>query len=233
MSPPRYVPAARVPKHRVWFTTRMLIASAVMSPIVLAVIVMSAVLSAPLVPVFGLPLFIVGYPRPKRFWPSPAGTRHSPSQDSVCVIPTASSYPMLLPVHFNAMQTAPQARTPCGTVAAHPLAVIAQALTARSLFYKCVQCRTRPQWLLTHSLSLQKHSLLALSFTNAYNAKQDHSGCSPTRFHSTSTHYSFSLLQMSTMQNKTASHAFNEAIAQALAVAPKHSLLPLAHVNAT
>lgn len=39
-------------------------------PVVAAVIVASAVVSSPLLPLLGLPLFVVGFPRPRRHWPN-------------------------------------------------------------------------------------------------------------------------------------------------------------------
>jgi hypothetical protein len=79
----RYIPAHREKKHHVRYTTAILVTSVVLFPVVLATIALSAFLSAPLIPMFGLPIFVVGYPRPKRFWPDPAGTRHGPSEDTV------------------------------------------------------------------------------------------------------------------------------------------------------
>ena len=37
----------------------------------LAIILISSVVSAPILPLFGLPLYILTFPRPKRQWPSP------------------------------------------------------------------------------------------------------------------------------------------------------------------
>ncbi|XP_043999123.1 pecanex-like protein 4 isoform X2 [Gambusia affinis] len=51
-------------------------------PLVLAVVTLSALLSAPLLPLFTLPIFLVGFPRPQRSWPGPVGTA-CPCPDSV------------------------------------------------------------------------------------------------------------------------------------------------------
>lgn len=51
-------------------------------PLFLAVVALSALLSAPLLPLFTLPIFLVGFPRPKRSWPGPVGTA-CPCPDSV------------------------------------------------------------------------------------------------------------------------------------------------------
>lgn len=67
---------------RIKHTKTILILSGVFFPVVLAAILLSVALGAPLLPLFGLPVFIVGFPRPKRFWPDP-GVGSSPSSDSV------------------------------------------------------------------------------------------------------------------------------------------------------
>lgn len=50
-------------------------------PFALVIVAASAMLAAPLLPVLGVPLFIVGFPRPKRHWPSTTGSQ-SASLDS-------------------------------------------------------------------------------------------------------------------------------------------------------
>ncbi|XP_052007055.1 pecanex-like protein 4 [Xyrauchen texanus] len=51
-------------------------------PLLLAVVALSALLSAPLLPLFTLPVFLVGFPRPLRSWPGTPGTS-CPCPDSV------------------------------------------------------------------------------------------------------------------------------------------------------
>ncbi|XP_030628932.1 pecanex-like protein 4 [Chanos chanos] len=51
-------------------------------PLLLAVVALSALLSAPLLPLFTLPIFLVGFPRPLRSWPGTPGTA-CPCPDSV------------------------------------------------------------------------------------------------------------------------------------------------------
>ncbi|XP_010877133.3 pecanex-like protein 4 isoform X2 [Esox lucius] len=51
-------------------------------PLLLSVVVLSAMLSAPLLPLFTLPIFLVGFPRPQRSWPGPVGTA-CPCSDSI------------------------------------------------------------------------------------------------------------------------------------------------------
>ncbi|NXY32399.1 PCX4 protein, partial [Pomatorhinus ruficollis] len=42
-------------------------------PVLLALVAVSALLSSPLLPLFTLPVFLVGFPRPLRSWPGPVG----------------------------------------------------------------------------------------------------------------------------------------------------------------
>ncbi|KAM4540959.1 pecanex-like protein 4 [Fundulus diaphanus] len=60
----------------------LLALNAALWPLVLAVVTLSALLSAPLLPLFTLPIFLVGFPRPQRSWPGPVGTA-CPCPDSV------------------------------------------------------------------------------------------------------------------------------------------------------
>uniref|UniRef100_A0A3Q3JH26 Pecanex-like protein n=1 Tax=Monopterus albus TaxID=43700 RepID=A0A3Q3JH26_MONAL len=60
----------------------LLALNASLFPILLAVVTLSALLSAPLLPLFTLPIFLVGFPRPQRSWPGPVGTA-CPCLDSV------------------------------------------------------------------------------------------------------------------------------------------------------
>jgi len=46
------------------------ITAVVLLPFHLLMILGAAVLNAPLIAVFGLPIFVMGFPRPARFWPS-------------------------------------------------------------------------------------------------------------------------------------------------------------------
>ncbi|XP_028251609.1 pecanex-like protein 4 [Parambassis ranga] len=52
----------------------LLALNASLCPLLLAVVTLSALLSAPLLPLFTLPIFLVGFPRPQRSWPGPVGT---------------------------------------------------------------------------------------------------------------------------------------------------------------
>lgn len=60
----------------------LLALNASLCPLLLAVITISALLSAPLLSLFTLPIFLVGFPRPQRSWPGPVGTA-CPCPDSI------------------------------------------------------------------------------------------------------------------------------------------------------
>ncbi|KAM3871015.1 pecanex-like protein 4 [Diretmus argenteus] len=60
----------------------LLAMNASLCPLLLAVVTISAMLSAPLLPLFTLPIFLVGFPRPQRSWPGPVGTA-CPCPDSI------------------------------------------------------------------------------------------------------------------------------------------------------
>jgi len=67
-------------------------------PFALVIVVAAAMLSAPILPVLGVPLFIVGFPRPRRHWPSTAGSQ-SASLD-------AAYYKHLMPSAVKGLLTA-------------------------------------------------------------------------------------------------------------------------------
>lgn len=60
----------------------LLALNAALFPVLLGVVALSALLSAPLLPLFTLPVFLVGFPRPLRSWPGSPGTA-CPCPDSV------------------------------------------------------------------------------------------------------------------------------------------------------
>lgn len=71
------------PKQRHKATVPTLIASLVLFPCLLLILILSVAISAPLKPLFCFPIFFVGFPRPKRMWPSLSSTNSSTSEDSV------------------------------------------------------------------------------------------------------------------------------------------------------
>nr|XP_030131039.3 pecanex-like protein 4 isoform X2 [Taeniopygia guttata] len=68
-------------------------------PVLLALVAVSALLSSPLLPLFTLPVFLVGFPRPLRSWPGPAG-------GTACVCPDTVYYRQLVPSLAAALQSA-------------------------------------------------------------------------------------------------------------------------------
>ncbi|XP_037993926.1 pecanex-like protein 4 isoform X2 [Motacilla alba alba] len=68
-------------------------------PVLLALVAVSALLSSPLLPLFTLPVFLVGFPRPLRSWPGPAG-------GTACVCSDTVYYRQLVPSLAAALQSA-------------------------------------------------------------------------------------------------------------------------------
>ncbi|NXQ16842.1 PCX4 protein, partial [Peucedramus taeniatus] len=68
-------------------------------PVLLALVAVSALLSSPLLPLFTLPVFLVGFPRPLRSWPGPVG-------GTACVCSDTVYYRQLVPSLAAALQTA-------------------------------------------------------------------------------------------------------------------------------
>ncbi|NWR98985.1 PCX4 protein, partial [Motacilla alba] len=68
-------------------------------PVLLALVAVSALLSSPLLPLFTLPVFLVGFPRPLRSWPGPAGS-------TACVCSDTVYYRQLVPSLAAALQSA-------------------------------------------------------------------------------------------------------------------------------
>ena len=54
----------------------------ILFPLLLATIFLAAVLSAPMLPLFTLPIFLIGYPRPLRSWPGSVGQSASECGDT-------------------------------------------------------------------------------------------------------------------------------------------------------
>jgi hypothetical protein len=70
------------------------------APVALGIAAAAAMLSAPLLPLLGVPLFIVGYPRPKRHWPpADADSEVQASLDS-------AYYKHLMPSAVRSLQAA-------------------------------------------------------------------------------------------------------------------------------
>ncbi|XP_071963910.1 pecanex-like protein 4 [Antedon mediterranea] len=67
------------PKH----STLIIALSAIFFPFILLVIYVAAFLSAPLLPLFTLPIILIGFPRPIRSWPGEVGGSANTCQDTV------------------------------------------------------------------------------------------------------------------------------------------------------
>lgn len=73
----------KLPKQRHKSTIPILVVSAILLPVVIAILGTSTILSAPVLPLFCLPVFLIGFPRPLRSWPSAASTAAAYCEDSV------------------------------------------------------------------------------------------------------------------------------------------------------
>lgn len=80
-------------------TMTLWVLNAVFAPLVLIIIVVSTVLSSPLLPLFTLPVFLVGFPRPVQSWPGAVGT-------TACVCTDTVFYQQMVPRLTSALQTA-------------------------------------------------------------------------------------------------------------------------------
>ncbi|XP_039720141.1 pecanex-like protein 4 isoform X2 [Pteropus medius] len=91
--------ASWMEKKRRKSTTTLCILNIVFSPFVLVVIVFSTLLSSPLLPLFTLPLFLVGFPRPTQSWPGIVGT-------TACMCADTVYYYQMVPSLTAALQSA-------------------------------------------------------------------------------------------------------------------------------
>ena len=55
----------------------------IFSPFLLLLVLLSSLLSAPLLPLFTLPVFFVSFPRPARFWPGVVGQNQEEGSSSL------------------------------------------------------------------------------------------------------------------------------------------------------
>lgn len=70
-------------KQRRGSTIPTIVLSLFLFPLVAVVTATAAALSAPLLPLFTLPIFFVAFPRPQRFWPEPVGASANACPDTV------------------------------------------------------------------------------------------------------------------------------------------------------
>uniref|UniRef100_A0A8C0CSC6 Pecanex-like protein n=1 Tax=Balaenoptera musculus TaxID=9771 RepID=A0A8C0CSC6_BALMU len=86
-------------KKRRKSATTLCVLNIVFSPFMLVFIVFSTLLSSPLLPLFTLPLFLVGFPRPIQSWPGVVGT-------TACVCADTVYYYQMVPSLNTALQSA-------------------------------------------------------------------------------------------------------------------------------
>ena len=55
----------------------------ILFPLTVTVIIITAALAAPILPLFTLPVFLIGFPRPHRFWPAEVGASANVCDDTV------------------------------------------------------------------------------------------------------------------------------------------------------
>eukprot|EP00050_Salpingoeca_kvevrii_P017787 m.68246 g.68246 ORF g.68246 m.68246 type:complete len:1133 (+) comp7726_c0_seq2:492-3890(+) len=92
------ISSLKIKKLQKPYTAKLIALNAVFFPVLLATVVVAAGLAAPILPLFGLPLFFLSYSRPSKFWPSGFGT--SPSTD-------AAYYEQVLPSVARLLDSAP------------------------------------------------------------------------------------------------------------------------------
>ncbi|NXY48002.1 PCX4 protein, partial [Ceuthmochares aereus] len=86
-------------KQRRKSTATLITLNVVFFPILLTLVAISALLSSPLLPLFTLPIFLIGFPRPIRSWPGPVGA-------TACVCSDTVYYQQLVPSLVVALQSA-------------------------------------------------------------------------------------------------------------------------------
>ncbi|KAM6170698.1 pecanex-like protein 4 isoform 2-T2 [Erethizon dorsatum] len=86
-------------KQRRTTTTALCTLNVIFFPFVLVIIAFSTLLSSPLLPLFTLPVFLVGFPRPAQSWPGAVGT-------TACVCADTMYYDQMVPRLTAALQTA-------------------------------------------------------------------------------------------------------------------------------
>ncbi|XP_061468411.1 pecanex-like protein 4 isoform X2 [Rhineura floridana] len=86
-------------KQRRKSTGTLITLNIVFFPALLALILLSAFLSSPLLPLFSLPIFLIGFPRPIRSWPGPVGV-------TACICPDTIYYQQMVPSLTTALQSA-------------------------------------------------------------------------------------------------------------------------------
>ncbi|XP_056401268.1 pecanex-like protein 4 [Hyla sarda] len=86
-------------KQRRKSTSSLITVNIIFFPVVLTFIILSALLSSPLLALFTLPVFLVGFPRPIRSWPGAVGA-------AACVCADTVYYQQMVPGFAGALQSA-------------------------------------------------------------------------------------------------------------------------------
>ncbi|XP_077180060.1 pecanex-like protein 4 [Paroedura picta] len=86
-------------KQRRTSSAPLLVLNVVFFPVLLTLIALCALLSSPLLPLFSLPIFLVGFPRPLRSWPGPVG-------ETAYLCPDTVYYQQMVPSLTSALQAA-------------------------------------------------------------------------------------------------------------------------------
>ncbi|XP_018418074.1 PREDICTED: pecanex-like protein 4 [Nanorana parkeri] len=86
-------------KQRRKSTSSLITINIIFFPLVLTLIILSALLSSPLLALFTLPVFLVGFPRPIRSWPGAVGA-------AACVCSDTVYYQQMVPGFAAALQSA-------------------------------------------------------------------------------------------------------------------------------
>ncbi|XP_067119884.1 pecanex-like protein 4 [Centruroides vittatus] len=88
-------------KQRMEYSWLLLVLNIVFLPVIVIFIILSIVLSSPIVSLFTLPIFLTGFPRPNKFWPGKVGITPSHSMDNVYYQQMVSSLKDELQVSFS------------------------------------------------------------------------------------------------------------------------------------
>ncbi|CAG5127048.1 unnamed protein product [Candidula unifasciata] len=70
-------------KQRYSATGGIILLNIIFFPIVIIIVLTSTLISAPILCLFTLPLFFIGFPRPSKFWPEPVGSSANTCPDSL------------------------------------------------------------------------------------------------------------------------------------------------------
>ncbi|CAH1261825.1 PCNX4 [Branchiostoma lanceolatum] len=88
-------------KQRRKDTVPIIVLNCVFFPVVLAMVVAAALLSAPLLPLFTYPLFLFSFPRPMRSWPGPVGSSANVCPDTMYFRQVAAAFSKALGRAFS------------------------------------------------------------------------------------------------------------------------------------